>query len=176
MTLIVCPVSVLDEVIAEHAPSRVVTLLSDELMIETPENVEPHRHLRLFMNDIDQPMDGYEPPNAGHVERLIEFVDVWEKDRPIVIHCWAGISRSTAAAYAALCHLNPDASEDDLAWLMRRASPMASPNRMIVRLADEFLGRSGRMVEAIAAIGRGRETWENEVFSLPSRLGEGGKG
>ena len=57
----------------------------------------------------------------------------------MLIHCWAGISRSTAAAYVALCALNPHADERTLANRLRSASPQASPNPRIVALADAEL-------------------------------------
>jgi predicted protein tyrosine phosphatase len=72
-----------------------------------------------------------------------------------VIHCYAGVSRSTAAAFVAVCTLNPRRSEAAVAEALRRASPTATPNIRIVALADDILGRNGRMVEAITAIGQG---------------------
>jgi predicted protein tyrosine phosphatase len=72
-----------------------------------------------------------------------------------VVHCYAGVSRSTAAAYVTVCTLNPGRSEASIAQALRRASPTATPNIRIVALADDMLGRNGRMVDAIAAIGPG---------------------
>ena len=68
--------------------------------------------------------------------------------RALLIHCWAGISRSSAAAYAIACDRNPG-FERDIAIELRRRSPSATPNRLMVRLADDLLQRDGRMVEAI---------------------------
>ena len=84
----------------------------------------------------------------------------------MVVHCWAGISRSTAAAYTALCAINPDVSEELIALRLREASPTAYPNRLIIRLADDALGRRGRMVRAIEGIGRGVIATEAVPFSL----------
>ena len=49
---------------------------------------------------------------------------------------------------------------------MRAASPTASPNPRLVALADDALGRRGRMNEAIAEIGRGEECFEGTPFTL----------
>jgi predicted protein tyrosine phosphatase len=84
----------------------------------------------------------------------------------MLIHCWAGISRSTAAAYTALCLFRPQADEETLAQELRAASPSATPNRLIVSLADEVLGRQGRMVKAVAGIGRGADAFEGTPFIL----------
>ncbi|MGD8355534.1 MAG: tyrosine protein phosphatase, partial [Methyloceanibacter sp.] len=88
---------------------------------------------------------------------------------PLLIHCWAGISRSTAGAFVVLCALNPHADEHSLARALRRASPTAYPNRRIVALADIVLGRNGRMSAAVDHIGRGLLAEEGKVFSLPAR-------
>ena len=67
----------------------------------------------------------------------------------MVVHCYAGISRSTASAFAAACLLNPHRDEGSIARQIRAASPIASPNRLIVSLADKALGRDGRMLRAL---------------------------
>jgi predicted protein tyrosine phosphatase len=84
----------------------------------------------------------------------------------MVIHCWAGISRSTASAFAALCVLRENESEMELAQELRRASPSATPNRLITTLVDEHLGRQGRMVKAVESIGRGANAYEGKPFEL----------
>lgn len=85
---------------------------------------------------------------------------------PLVFHCWAGISRSTAAAYIAACALAPERDEANLALALRQASPSATPNARFVALADDILGRRGRMVDAIRGIGRGAEAMEGTPFML----------
>ncbi len=123
-------------------------------------------HLRLHMHDIADPMEGYVTPQVEHIERLLAFVRSWRRDAPLVIHCYAGISRSTAAAYAAVCALNPQRDERTIAQALRRASQTAFPNPRIVRLADEVLARQGRMVAAVEAIGRGTIAAEGTPFRL----------
>jgi predicted protein tyrosine phosphatase len=97
---------------------------------------------------------------------LLAFLEAWPRDRPMLIHCWAGISRSTAAAYTALCLLRPTADEEELARELREASPSATPNRLIVSFTDRLLGRDGRMLRAIEKIGRGADTFEGTPFTL----------
>ena len=67
----------------------------------------------------------------------------------MVVHCFAGISRSTAGAFVAACALNPERDETQIAWEIRRASRTAQPNARIVSIADRLLKRDGRMVRAI---------------------------
>jgi predicted protein tyrosine phosphatase len=56
--------------------------------------------------------------------------------------------------------------EEELALELRRASPSATPNRLIVSLADDILGRQGRMVKAVEKIGRGADAFEGTPFIL----------
>ncbi len=81
----------------------------------------------------------------------------------MVIHCYAGVSRSPAAAFIALCALTP-APEIEIAEKLRSLSPSATPNRRLVALADTLLARDGRMVAAIDSIGRGADCFEGEIF------------
>ena len=110
--------------------------------------------------------DGYTMPGEDHVATLIRFVRDWDRRAPLVVHCFAGISRSTASAYASVCALNPQRDETSIAHALRRASPTATPNIRIVSLADKLLGRGGRMVAAIETIGRGAMAAEATPFRL----------
>ena len=103
---------------------------------------------------------------ASYLHRGVRTVRRWERERPLVFHCFAGISRSTAAAYIAACVLAPERSEDEIAWALREASPTATPNARMIAVADELLGRRGRMVDAVRAIGRGAEGFEGTPFTL----------
>jgi predicted protein tyrosine phosphatase len=118
------------------------------------------------MDDISAPMDGYVLPCEEHVARLITFVRSWSRATPLVMHCYAGISRSTAGAYVAACALNSSRCELAIARALRNASPTASPNMRIVALGDDVLGRQGRMIAAIESIGRGRLAYEGTPFRL----------
>ena len=169
MTLIVTPLSRLPQVIAERAPSHLITLLSPEELIETPAGFPAERHLRLGVHDIAAPQDGFVAPDAAMVERIFAFAQGWDGARPMVVHCWAGISRSTASAFAIACERDPHADELEIALGMRRASPSAYPNRRIVALADDILGRRGRMLEAVEAMGGNGFPVEGVPFDLSLR-------
>ena len=169
-TVFVTPLSAVHRTVREARVGHLVTLMNDQTMIDTPVDILPGRHLRLAMNDIAEHQPGLVPPGEEHVVELIDFVTSWDRQAPVLIHCWAGISRSTAAALITLCTLNPDVDELHIASLLRVASPTATPNRRLVALADAALGRSGRLSHAAEAIGRGRTTMEADPFSLPSRI------
>lgn len=164
--IIVGPLSRVQPLVDEHGVRHVVTLLAPDTPSERPRGVDPGNHLKLHFHDIAAPLDGHTPPSAGDAAKLIAFFESWDRADPMLIHCWAGISRSTAAAYTALCLLRPQADEEALAQELRAASPSATPNRLIVSLADDILGRNGRMVKAITSIGRGADAFEGTPFIL----------
>jgi predicted protein tyrosine phosphatase len=118
------------------------------------------------MDDIIEPLTGYVAPADDHVTKLIAFVRRWRRTKPLVIHCYAGISRSTAGAFVAACALNPQRDELSIAQALRQASATATPNLRIVSLADRVLGREGRMRTAIEMIGQGQPATEAEPFRL----------
>ena len=153
MTLIVCGLAEMPGLIAARAPSHVITLLDAASMIETPAGLPPAHHLRLSVNDIAQPTEGLILPSADLVHQLLAFGRAWDASAPMIVHCWAGISRASASAFILACDRNPDADERLIAMRMRRAAKHAYPNRKIIALADDILGRRGRMVDAVEAMG-----------------------
>ena len=162
----VCSLARLHPTVAETGARHVVTLMKDIAMVQRPPSVEEANHLLLDMDDIVTLMDGYVPPSEAHVERLIDFVTAWDRAAPIVVHCYAGISRSTAGAYVAACALSPDRDEMAIAQALRHASPTATPNARIVAIADGLLKRKGRMIAAVESIGIGSFASEGTPFRL----------
>lgn len=165
-TLHVCPLSRLNETITAIGPSHLVSLMSVGAAVERPASIAPHRHLSISVNDIVEPREGHVLAGPEHIEQLLAFIRAWDRQAPLLFHCWAGISRSTAAAYIAACALAPEQDEVELARTLRAAAPSATPNARFVALADNLLSRHGRMIEAIRAIGRGVEAMEGAPFML----------
>jgi predicted protein tyrosine phosphatase len=162
----VCSLARLHDTVDETGARHVVTLLKDIELVRRPACIPHTNHLVLRMDDISQPIDGYSEPADDHVVELLRFVRGWDRAAPLVIHCYAGISRSTAGAYVSVCALNPHRDEAVIAKELRRLSPSASPNIRIVAIADRVLGRNGRMIEAVTAIGRGASAYEGDPFRL----------
>jgi predicted protein tyrosine phosphatase len=165
--ILVTPLSAVDDVIRLRRPSHIMTLLSPDHMIDTPVDFPADRHLRLGMNDVVDAAAGDTPPDRAHVEELLSFSRTWPADDPLLVHCWAGISRSMAATYIVLCDRLGHGSELLTARAIRARAPHAYPNALLVRHADDLLGREGRMVEAIRSIGAGRMVAEGGIVEFP---------
>jgi predicted protein tyrosine phosphatase len=136
-------------------------------MIATPPGVAPERHLRLGVNDISEPMEAMILPDADTVRRILAFGRTWDGERPMLIHCWAGISRSMASAYTILCDRLGPGREVEIAMAIRRRAAHANPNALLVHHADEALGRDGRMVEALKTMGPPLVVEEGVITALP---------
>jgi predicted protein tyrosine phosphatase len=158
------------KLVVETGARHLITVINQMSIPPTPSAVSSEGHLRLAMNDITAPQDGLVHPNAEHIETLIAFARAWDRQGPLVVHCWAGISRSTAAAFIALCALNEPGTERRFAQALRAASPTATPNALMIELADDALGAKGRMVDAIEEIGAGEMAMAGTPFVLPSRF------
>ncbi|MBS9720603.1 protein tyrosine phosphatase [Tianweitania sp. BSSL-BM11] len=162
----VTPLSHLPETLAASKARRVISLQSIGATFERPAGIEPDDYLQLAMHDIAEEREGYVAPSREQVAAILAFGERVTEDDPILIHCYAGISRSTAAAYVIAAALRPGMDEQALAQVLRRLSPSATPNPRIVALADALLGREGRMIAAIRAIGRGAEAFAGTPFVL----------
>jgi predicted protein tyrosine phosphatase len=164
----VTSLNALDTVIARLQNYDLLTLLSPGHPETDWSAFACERHVRLAFHDIVEPMPGLTLPDRGTMQAVLDFGRHHDPQRPLLIHCWAGISRSSAAAFVIACDRNPG-FERDIAAELRRRAPFVTPNRLMVRLADEMLARDGRMVEAIEKIGRGAEAREGEPYQLPLR-------
>jgi predicted protein tyrosine phosphatase len=162
----VCSLARLHGTVAEIGASHMVTLLRTVDRVERPHSIAAGNHLILGMDDIATPIDGYAPPAEEHVVELIGFVQRWDRRAPLVMHCYAGISRSTAAAFIGACALNPGRDEATIARTIRASSATANPNPMLVSHADRILGRKGRMIRAVEALGPALPAYEGEPFRL----------
>ena len=162
----VCALRHVPEMVKRTGARHLVSAINSDFVPETPTTILGNRHLKLDMNDIVEAQPDLVLPSTGHVAKLIDFVWSWDKQAPILIHCYAGLSRSTAAAFIALCVLNSRTPEETLARALRRSSDTAVPNRLFVALADKVMRREGRMIAALDGIGQSRTAYECTPFGV----------
>jgi len=144
--------------VRELSPVRVLSIIQPEFQPDRPHGLEPAQHLRVAVHDISEQHP--EQILAAHrdVEALVGFVEGWEpSEGAFLAHCYAGISRSTAAALIAATIKTGDPHGSALH--LRAAAPHAQPNRRIIALADEVLDLRGALISARESMG--------EATSLP---------
>ena len=154
--LTICGIPELDE----HCAAGVTHVLSI-LDPDTPDPpafaaFAPHRRLALRFHDVIEPLPARLPPARADVERLLAFGHELS-DTPgshLLIHCHAGVSRSTASAALILAQARPDRSARDALDAVAQLRPRAWPNLRMLEFGDDLLGRNGEIVAAVAAIYR----------------------
>jgi predicted protein tyrosine phosphatase len=134
--------------------THILSLLGIEGVPQTPEGIDPARHLHIEVDDFPASYAGDIVPTVEHITELLEFSESWNRQGAMIVHCYAGVSRSTAAALTILCQYNPG-REMEAAQALRRAAPHAKPNRRIIAIADRVLQSNNRLVEAVDAMGPG---------------------
>lgn len=167
----VCPLADVLTTVDSCGASHVVTLLANVSLAPALHPLAPERHLRLQLDDISVDTPGMAAPAVDHVQRLLRFTAEWDFASPMVIHCYAGISRSTAAAFVTLCALHPEIEPATIARALRRAAPWATPNTLIVSHADEILARRGALKDAIGKLAPADPGATPRAFRLASPFG-----
>ena len=165
----VCSLAALPRFAEAVQPTHLISLLGDDPFPAAPGSVTAGGHLKLHFHDITEPVPGLIAPEEPDVAALIDFTDRWRRSGPMIIHCYAGVSRSTAAALVVLCRYNRG-REARAARLLRENAPHAHPNRRMIAQADSLLGCAGRLRRAVDAMPAPSLLAGRSPVALPARL------
>jgi predicted protein tyrosine phosphatase len=136
---------------------------------------DPHQRLELRFHDVIDAGPGWVAPDPEDVERLLAFGRELTQAREthLLVHCHAGVSRSTAAATLILAQTRPDRPAEQALEEVVRQRPRAWPNLRILELGDALLGRGGEIVNAARV--HYRRALEREPWLIEQMI-EGGRG
>ena len=148
--VVVTPEAGLADALVTHRPSHAACFGSPSRPAVAPD--VSHVLLQSF-HDIAEPRAGHVAPTRADADALIAFLRAWDGTAPLLLQCWMGVSRSTAALLIAGTARGADPAA--LARTLRERSPAATPNPLMVAHADDALALGGRLRAAAAAIGRG---------------------
>jgi predicted protein tyrosine phosphatase len=119
-----------------------------------------HAKLELRFHDVIEEDAGMVPPSEGDVARLLAFgrglMAEPRNDAHLLVHCHAGISRSTASMALILAQALPSVSADEVMREIMRIRPNAWPNLRIIEIGDHMLSRNGEIVAAAIEVYRGQ--------------------
>lgn len=117
-----------------------------------------HQKLELRFHDVIEDSGGLIPPRSEHVERLLSFSQDLHAEPPdnahLLVHCHAGISRSTASMALILAQGAPSLSGTEILQEILRIRPKAWPNLRIIEMGDAMLSRDGELTAAAIEIYR----------------------
>lgn len=112
-----------------------------------------HQRLELHFDDIVVPREDMIMPSRADVERVLAFGRdlTTEPDGVghLLVHCHAGVSRSTASLIMILAQARPDRPAREAVEAVVSIRPQAWPNLLMTEMADDILGRKGELVEAV---------------------------
>jgi predicted protein tyrosine phosphatase len=166
-TIVVSPLARIAEMAVRHGAREMISLMAKEQSFHRPAVIRADRHLLLNMNDITFAGTGdLVAPQDLHVRQIIDFAQSWDRNTPLVVHCWMGVSRSPAAALIAMLAVHPEENDMALVRRLRLVSPHATPNARLIEIGDSMLNRAGRLVDAVRSIGRGADADGNAPFVL----------
>ena len=113
-----------------------------------------HERLELRFHDIIDPTPGRQLPAADDVENLLEFGRTLpvEADAHLLVHCHAGISRSSASMALLLSQSMPDCPGEAIFEELLRIRPIIWPNLRILELGDARLARDGDLIAAVFGV------------------------
>lgn len=109
----------------------------------------PHpAHLVLVFEDLDKVHESVITASESQVASALEFARA-NCVGPLLIHCHAGIARSTAVALAIIAdRIGADKEGLAIAELLK-LQPRAVPNLLVVTHADRLLGRGGKLLKTV---------------------------
>jgi len=123
-----------------------------------------NRRLKLNFHDVIEPAPGWIAPERWDVELLLAFgrnlgemrvaAGAKPSETHLLVHCHAGVSRSTAAAVLLLAQHEPTRPAHDIVGQVIRVRPRAWPNLRIIEMGDALLGRDGEIVASVTMLYR----------------------
>ncbi len=159
-----------------HCAAGVTHVLSI-LDPETPAPATPgdYERLELRFHDVIESNPLLQPPRPDHVRGILTFgrdlLAAPKADAHLVVHCHAGVSRSTAAMLLILAQAEPGRSAADMAAELLRIRAKAWPNLRIVEFGDQMLGSGGTLIDAATAIYR--DQLERRQYLAEVMIGNG---
>ena len=158
MTIYVSSLADMPGLVRRFGVRDLVSIIQPDAQPPTPPGIEPERHYRCAVHDIVEHRPGEVLPQADHIEALVKFLRTWDGEAPLLTHCHAGVSRSSAVALIA--HVLQTGDPAHSVKALRKASRYAWPNRRIVALADSIMGFDGALVDARENMGA--PIWETD--------------
>lgn len=128
---------------------------------ELPKRVSMGHHRHFFFDDIAEPngirpsnRDGTMrdcPPDIDDIKGILNFAKIVPDNGRMLVHCFAGVSRSAAAAYIIYCQEMGEGKEVEAMEKTERSAVYGGiwPNKLVARYADEVLNRNGAVIKAL---------------------------
>ena len=146
--IFVCGVHNLEYAINSIKPDSLISVVQESYQPDEKISSKINKHLRISIDDIVDKQLGKVIPTKKNVEILLKFFETMDLNKPTVIHCLAGISRSSACALI-LRRTQTDIPDIELVSKFRSLMPHAHPNKLLIEYADSLLNRKGELIASL---------------------------
>lgn len=147
--IIICGLADIQNCVDKYSPDKMLTIINKNFSPETPQGMDKSRHIKMLIDDISEPRDGFILPEKHHAQELLDFTNDWDISKPLLVHCHMGISRSTATSLGVAAKYDPENIETIIEKL-KEIAPHASPNKIMTQYYDEILGLNSRLFSSLA--------------------------
>lgn len=147
--IIICGLADIQNCVDKYNPDKMLTIINKNFSPETPQGMDKSRHIKMLIDDISEPRDGFILPEKHHAQELLDFTNDWDISKPLLVHCHMGISRSTATSLGVAAKYDPENIEIIIENL-KEIAPHASPNKIMTQYYDEILGLNSRLFSSLA--------------------------
>ena len=147
--IIICGLADIQNCVDKYNPDKMLTIINKNFSPDTPQGMDKSRHIKMLIDDISEPRDGFILPEKHHAQALLDFTNDWDTSKPLLVHCHMGISRSTATSLGVAAKFDPENIELIIEKL-KEIAPHASPNKIMTQYYDEILGLNNRLYSSIA--------------------------
>lgn len=157
--IIICRKNRVKDTARKFGATHILSFLDPGDRLVTPRDVPTAHHATFNMDDTHEQSDAY-PPTIDHVRAVHGWFETMPADARLLIHCFQGVSRSTAMTFGLLAtRFRPEEAAGEL----RRIRPEATPNRLIIALWDQYLGLHGELSHQV-------ESFPMPSWALPLHL------
>ena len=124
-----------------------------------------HRRTILRFHDEIEPRAGVVLPEQTHIDAILAYgraMCAHPGEKHLLVHCHMGMSRSTAAMVMLLAQEDRATSAEDIIARVHKVRQRSWPNSLMMRMADETLGRNGALTLAM------RRLYGRQLVSFPT--------
>ena len=177
MTIYVSNLSDLETHTRAVRPERLISIIQPELQPPTPAGVAPQRHLRVPVHDVSEPAFESILPERRHVETIVAFLRDWSADDSLMVHCFAGVSRSSAVALIADVLHSGDALASAGEFDQFRGTylfivPVITQQRLIdLKMRQQPSAMTRVFASDAIDLAENGERTRTEIFPVPDRCG-----
>tara|TARA_B100001057_G_scaffold19525_1_gene18085 strand:- start:72956 stop:73462 length:507 start_codon:yes stop_codon:yes gene_type:complete len=154
------------KVIKKEQIKKIISIYSPNNSFPLFPEVKATNILRLCFNDIDHSRDNLKPVSQRDIRKILKFAMGSHQNTDILIHCYAGVSRSIAISIIIYFMHNRNIRPSDLYSLIMKKAPFANPNKLVLKQAGRVLKEEQFFQELVKNFTQKKRTFGSVAFYL----------